>query len=296
MVNNSAAIRYKVSLYYLPTIHPVNSVSIKTMFKSNLLIAASLLLLLFISSCASRKAVANQGITSQATIPAEEPEKDSPKTLQEKYEQGVDFAASGVEPAWTLDIYGDALFDFKTSSPEDGSIKVPTSVVAELKKGENVSYYAETSKGEFVLKLLREDCQDAVSGKKMPYTVIVQYGKDEYKGCGNYLSDARLDGKWTVVQLNGEEVTGEKKPYLSFSLADKRVTGNAGCNNISGSLEATRNELHFGAIAVTRMACPDMGIENELLELLNKSEIDYRIVEGKLLLFQDRNEVVLVKL
>ncbi|MBC5994612.1 META domain-containing protein [Pontibacter cellulosilyticus] len=265
------------------------------MFKSYLFIAPSLLLFLFSGSCASRKAVTNQENTSQATTLAEEPENNSPKTLQEKYEQGVDFAASGIEPSWTLGIHGDALFDFKTSSPEDGSIKVPTSVVAELNEGENVSYFADTSKGKFVLKLLREDCLDAVTGKKLPYTVIVQYGKDEYKGCGSYLSDTRLDGKWTVVQLNGKEVTGEKKPYLSFSLADKRVSGNVGCNNISGSLDAKRNKLHFGAIAVTRMACPDMGIENELLELLNKSEIAYRIIEGKLLLFQDRNEVVLLK-
>ncbi|WP_299820993.1 META domain-containing protein [uncultured Pontibacter sp.] len=265
------------------------------MFKIRFLIFANFLILILISSCATNKVDTNAGSTSHNDVVEQEQVGSNLEDLQEKYEQGVDFVASGNEPFWTLEIHGDMLIDFKTTSPEDASIKVPMSVVVELKDGENISYQAETSDGVFTVKLMLEDCQEPLSGKKSPYSVQVNYKNTVYKGCGSYLINSRLEGNWILEQLNGKEVTAEKGPFLNLSLKDNRVSGNAGCNRISGSLEAKRHTLYVGAIAATRMACPDLEIENEVLELLNKSAFEYRIVDGKLLLFQGGSEVMVLR-
>lgn len=252
------------------------------MSKPNILFAVSLLLLLFVSSCSSKKLVTKQGdVPQEATVTAGQVE-DHFISLQTKYLEGVYFFASGNEPYWSLEIHGDYRIDFKTLGPEEDSIKVPMSVVAELKKDENITYQAETSDGDFVVKLQREKCQDSMSGKELPYTVEVQYKNILYQGCGNYLSDSRLQGTWTLEQLSGKEVTIEKKPFLNFSLADNKVSGNTGCNRITGTLEPIGDKINLGPIAATKMACPNMDVESQILSLLNEDDLRYKVSDKQL--------------
>ncbi|MDY3069534.1 MAG: META domain-containing protein [Parabacteroides sp.] len=82
-----------------------------------------------------------------------------------------------------------------------------------------------------------------------------------------------LEGEWNVVELEGKSLPSEKTlPYLSFDLKGKRLSGNAGCNRIIGSLdidESNREMISFPQVGSTRMACPDMSVEDNLLKLLN---------------------------
>ena len=58
-----------------------------------------------------------------------------------------------------------------------------------------------------------------------------------------------------------------------FDVARQGLSGNAGCNRLMGKIEyndAYRNIIKFPQVATTRMACPDMSGERELLEALNK--------------------------
>lgn len=82
-----------------------------------------------------------------------------------------------------------------------------------------------------------------------------------------------LEGEWNVIELEGKSLQSENPlPFLSFDLNGKRLSGNAGCNRIIGSLdidETNREMISFPQVGSTRMACPDMTVEDNLLKLLN---------------------------
>jgi heat shock protein HslJ len=41
-------------------------------------------------------------------------------------------------------------------------------------------------------------------------------------------------------------------------------------------------KIYFGAIAATRIACPNMEVEQQFLEVLNQKEVGYKIDDAKL--------------
>ncbi|WP_266202272.1 META domain-containing protein [Pontibacter kalidii] len=263
------------------------------MLKIKFLLPLSLLLLLLISSCATKKAVTELSNNTQDTAFAEEQVEDNPRLWQEKFERGVDFVATGNEPFWSLEIDEEGVLKFKALHAETGSIKVP--VPAAITTAEGAVYTAETSKGPLVVQLQRASCEDTMSGKKSSYTVTVRYPGQAFSGCGNYLSDSRLAGNWVLEELHGKAITAERKPLLNFSLTENRVSGNAGCNRITGSVEVKGDKLYFGAIAATRMACPDLKVESQVLQVLSKRELTYKIEDGRLRLLQDGEEVMVLQ-
>jgi heat shock protein HslJ len=82
-----------------------------------------------------------------------------------------------------------------------------------------------------------------------------------------------LDGEWNVIELNGHELMiGEAKRFLIFDAAGRHLSGNAGCNLISGNIvlgDRQGNNIRFQGIVSTRKACLDMRMEDELLKALD---------------------------
>lgn len=71
--------------------------------------------------------------------------------------------------------------------------------------------------------------------------------------------------EWSLTSLGGapaEAGNGGKPANLTFSDADKKVSGFAGCNRLAGTYEAKGDSLRVGPLALTRMACPS-GMELE---------------------------------
>lgn len=83
-----------------------------------------------------------------------------------------------------------------------------------------------------------------------------------------------LDGEWGVVEMNGKMLNPEDThQVLVFDMARQSLSGNAGCNRLMGKVEyndAYKNIVKFPQVATTRMACPDMSGETELLGVLDK--------------------------
>ena len=83
----------------------------------------------------------------------------------------------------------------------------------------------------------------------------------------------RLNGEqWNLTHLNGQPVRNTRA-FIEVNTDNKRLTGNAGCNRIFGSVTANRNSIDFSGIGSTRMACTDRGVmqlENELLRTLER--------------------------
>lgn len=75
---------------------------------------------------------------------------------------------------------------------------------------------------------------------------------------GNLPTGELVETAWTLVEVDGAAVdtdTTNRTPTLTLD-ADGRASGNAGCNQFGGEYELTGSSLRFGALAMTRMACP----------------------------------------
>ena len=69
-----------------------------------------------------------------------------------------------------------------------------------------------------------------------------------------------LEGTWQLVELDGEAVPpggAGREPHLVFDTKEARVSGSGGCNRLAGSFELSGEDLRFGPMAVTKMACAD---------------------------------------
>ncbi len=69
-----------------------------------------------------------------------------------------------------------------------------------------------------------------------------------------------LGTTWNLAELNNRKIQhpGPQVPHMRFEA--EKVTGNDGCNNFFGGYTLDENNLEFGMLASTRMACPH--IEN----------------------------------
>lgn len=110
-----------------------------------------------------------------------------------------------------------------------------------------------------------------------------------------------LSGEWNVEKIDNKaiEITdGSDVPYLAFDVVNSRVFGSLGCNRVSGLLYATdAGVIDLAKLAGTRMMCPDMTVEDNLLAALGKVSEFGIDKEGKLVLMDQshRSMVTLAK-
>ena len=102
--------------------------------------------------------------------------------------------------------------------------------------------------------------------------------------------------RWELKELNGATIEEAKRGqfFLLFTPGQVgRVSGKGGCNRISGNVELLENRgLKFGAIASTKMACPDM--EQEAIFLKSLAEVNqWKIVNNVLYLQKDGSNLAL---
>src|SRR4051794_25025382 len=70
-------------------------------------------------------------------------------------------------------------------------------------------------------------------------------------------TDITPDGKWKLMPAMPSDTATGKIPVLNFYMQEKRVTGNTGCNNFSGTFDIDKNNIAFNHDFVsTKMACP----------------------------------------
>jgi heat shock protein HslJ len=78
---------------------------------------------------------------------------------------------------------------------------------------------------------------------------------------------SRLGGvEWTLGQLDGAPLDladEERAPFLVLDLEEAHVTGSGGCNRLVGSFALAGDELRFGTLATTRMACSETVMSRE---------------------------------
>ncbi|WP_255493515.1 META domain-containing protein [Myroides sp. WP-1] len=102
---------------------------------------------------------------------------------------------------------------------------------------------------------------------------------------------------WILKELQGQAVELDKNfpaiPKLSFT-KENNLTGNLGCNNFNSNYLMDNNALTIQQIASTQMACPNLEIEQNFVEILAKTK-SFKI-EKDILLLEDQNQEIIAKL
>lgn len=113
-------------------------------------------------------------------------------------------------------------------------------------------------------------------------------------GCNSSKSMAKLtDIKWVLETLNGEKVKltdSNSEIFIQFNEAEKRVNGRAACNRFFGNYEMDGNKLKFSPMGATRMACPDLQLENQFFQVLDG--VDAYTIKDNVLTLLTKNKAV----
>ena len=95
------------------------------------------------------------------------------------------------------------------------------------------------------------------------------------------------DRDWELVAIGDKPAplgAGSKPVTLRLDAEQKRATGFGGCNRYSGSFEQKADQLTFGPMAATKMACTQgTQIEDAYLPALGTTQ-SWELADGVLLL------------
>ena len=175
---------------------------------------------------------------------------------------GSVYRAVGTEPFWDMTI--DERRMVFTDRGNNVAVTQPTPRVIVGIAGE---IYQTPRLG---VNIVHRQCSDGMSDRVYADTVQVDVDGRRYNGCGGgAVAPATLSGSnWRVVSVNGRATPPGGEYFLQFEAA--RVGAKLGCNSMGADYSVTANILDLGPVAATRMACPDMGFENQGGAILNQ--------------------------
>ncbi len=83
-----------------------------------------------------------------------------------------------------------------------------------------------------------------------------------------------LEQYWKLIAIDGRPVSLPasmfREPHIIIKAFDHRVSGNASCNSFFGSYKLSGSQgISFSGMGTTKMACPDMALEDQFLQVLN---------------------------
>ena len=108
-----------------------------------------------------------------------------------------------------------------------------------------------------------------------------------------------INGEWNIIEINGAAVVpapNQEFPFIGFDTNTGKVFGNSGCNRMMGSFDvnAKPGTIDLGAMASTRMACPDMEVEGRVMKALNEVKSFGKLAGGGIGFYDADNTLVMV--
>lgn len=192
----------------------------------------------------------------------------------------------GNEPFWALEITP-ARINYR---PADGQ------AIMIANPGAQPSFNGERYVSpRITVDITHSPCNDGMSDRRYADTVMVEVNGRTLRGCGGpVLPPASLDRtNWRILSINGRDVVGDRSATLRF--AQGRVTGSAGCNQISGNFLSDGNRLTVSQTVSTRMACDGSAMlqESALLQIFRQSMAIRFAPNGRMILTAGESSVVL---
>lgn len=98
--------------------------------------------------------------------------------------------------------------------------------------------------------------------------------------------ESPLNKYWKLVELNGQAIKtpkGARKEIHFILKANGQLQAHGGCNSVSGNykLQEEQKRIQFTGLMSTKMACPNLGKEQEFLKVLGSVD-NYSISGDKL--------------
>lgn len=116
-------------------------------------------------------------------------------------------------------------------------------------------------------------------------------------GGGTATNPTLENTSWKLTLLGNSSVTApspQREAYFLLEPANHRVSGSGGCNRLMGSYELSGEQLKFGPMAGTRMACPE-GMDTEQAFLKSLGQVSKWKITGQNLELFDADGKVLAK-
>lgn len=229
---------------------------------------------------------------------------DHPKAdfYNKKWKDGILSYAVGNEPSWSLNISKNNTVVFKTLDGKEFSASFVSKLPAIDSK--NTGYRLSNDKGEMIITLVEEKCMDTMADEEFSFSVAIDLKlKGEksfttFKGCGDYVPDPRLHGKWIIVKADtlviSKDQFASKQPELNIDIYEGKVSGNDGCNLFNGGLQCRENEIIFGMMAGTMMACPNMDVSTVITRSFIDKKLGYKF-ENQLIFFEGDKKVMILE-
>lgn len=211
------------------------------------------------------------------------------------------YKGTGNEPFWMIQIKDQSLY-FKGLMQEEVEFEVPISEWDISDDGLITTYRGQSEGNHLAIKITHRICQDNMSGFYFPTQLQVELKTptmdlQNLEGCGQYLGKYQLNGRWKLVAMD-IETSNLNKQTLLISTEEARISGHAGCNQFFGSIrEIGENSISFDRIGSTKMACPELQIENKYLGLLGETSLEWVIEKnGTLILKGQSGQLTLERL
>ena len=110
-------------------------------------------------------------------------------------------------------------------------------------------------------------------------------------------SSSMIEGEWNITEVNGSAINAHPSPYIGFNTQENCVYGNSGCNKIAGSFDfkGKNGQIELGQMLSTMMACPNMELEQSILQELNSVEC-IKFSDNEHLALCDKNRKPLIQM
>ncbi|MDE7411082.1 MAG: META domain-containing protein [Paramuribaculum sp.] len=85
------------------------------------------------------------------------------------------------------------------------------------------------------------------------------------------VKESVLNGAWNVTAIGSESIDSSLELEMVIDLQENKIHGNAGCNVFNGKITENpdaENGVSITDIRTTRMTCPNIAIENRLIDAL----------------------------
>ena len=108
-----------------------------------------------------------------------------------------------------------------------------------------------------------------------------------------------IGGAWQVTVINGVSIDESHDLNIVLDLSGKSVHGNVGCNTMNGTIVYNHNlpnDIMFTNMITTRMLCPDMTTETDLLKALEAVRKINLNESGSIASLLDHNGSIVVSL
>ena len=249
----------------------------------------TVILMISLFGCNNTKNIPSNKSTQQ--------QKVQTKELNILQQSGVDFLADGNVPTnWNLSINLDDTVRF---SAEDGlALKFAYN---QLRKNETDSkkiYTVALKSGNVMIEVTDKICTVTTIRETYKKEVTVKFNNTTYSGCGKFLADLNLNGKWLLEKIGFTPIVVaeyNKIPELNINIAEGTVSGNDGCNGIRGNIEVQGKRIQFSQLAGTKMACNKKSIGKIIAAQMNGQLVSYYFKDGKLHLYLPDDSLLIFK-